>query len=618
MCGIAGQISADPNKIAANYPAYCRMQKSLARRGPDQRGMYLHGHAALIHARLAVVDLENGCQPMVLDQGGEKYILVYNGELYNTPELHAQLAALGHRFVSHSDTEVLLHAFAQWGPDCLEKLNGIFAFAVWQQRAQKLFLARDRIGVKPLFYALRGDSLIFASELKPLLCHPEIPPQVDAHGLADVLLLGPGRTPGCGVFRNVQELKPGCCAEYTVPQVGAPRLTVRRYWQLTDHDHPDDFAATARRVRDLVTDAIERQLVSDVPVATFLSGGLDSSLISAIADAHFTAQGNQLQTFSVGYRDNKKYFHATKFQPGADAPYIRKMNDFLHARHHWVTLDTPELVPALYAAVDARDLPGMADVDASLLVFCRHIKPHATVALSGECADEIFGGYPWYRDPTVRERYGFPWAQSTAYRASFIKPGVLGGIDPAAFVDERYLATLAQTSVRPGLPAAEQRMRQMMNLNFKWFMQTLLDRKDRMSMYSGLEVRVPFCDHRIVEYAYNMPWDFKSLEGREKGIVRRAFANELPKEIVYRKKSPYPKTFHPVYTRLCADYVRRIFEDNTSVAASLFDRNAVQKLMQRPESLAEPWFGQLMRTPQIFAYIIQLDRWFRHYHVKIV
>ena len=356
MCGIAGQISADPNKIAANYPAYCRMQKSLARRGPDQRGIYLHGHAALIHARLAVVDLENGCQPMVLDQGGEKYILVYNGELYNTPELHAQLAALGHRFVSHSDTEVLLHAFAQWGPDCLEKLNGIFAFAVWQQRAQKLFLARDRVGVKPLFYALRGDSLIFASELKTLLCHPEIPPQVDAHGLADVLLLGPGRTPGCGVFRNVQELKPGCCAEYTVPQVGAPRLTVRRYWQLTDHEHPDDFTHTAAKVRDLVMDAVTRQLVSDVPVATFLSGGLDSSLISAIADSHFTARGKTLQTFSVGYQDNKKYFHATHFQPSPDAPYIRTMNQFLNAQHTWVTLDSEALAAALLEA--GRD-PGL-------------------------------------------------------------------------------------------------------------------------------------------------------------------------------------------------------------------------------------------------------------------
>ena len=286
-----------------------------------------------------------------------------------------------------------------------------------------------------------------------------------------------------------------------------------------------------------------------------------SNLISAIADAHFTAQGNQLQTFSVGYRDNKKYFHATKFQPGADAPYIRKMNDFLHARHHWVTLDTPELVPALYAAVDARDLPGMADVDASLLVFCRHIKPHATVALSGECADEIFGGYPWYRDPTVRERYGFPWAQSTAYRASFIKPGVLGGIDPAAFVDERYRATLAQTSVRPGLPAAEQRMRQMMNLNFKWFMQTLLDRKDRMSMYSGLEVRVPFCDYRIAEYLYSVPWEFKDYHGQEKGLLREAMRGVLPDEVLWRRKSPYPKTWNPSYLTAVSAELRTVLND---------------------------------------------------------
>ena len=265
---------------------------------------------------------------------------------------------------------------------------------MWQQRAQKLFLARDRVGVKPLFYALRGDSLIFASELKTLLCHPEIPPQVDAHGLADVLLLGPGRTPGCGVFRNVQELKPGCCAEYTVPQVGAPRLTVRRYWQLTDHEHPDDFTHTAAKVRDLVMDAVTRQLVSDVPVATFLSGGLDSSLISAIADSHFTARGKTLQTFSVGYQDNKKYFHATHFQPSPDAPYIRTMNQFLNAQHTWVTLDSEALAAALLEAVDARDLPGMADVDSSLLLFCREIRKTATVALSGECADEIFGGYP--------------------------------------------------------------------------------------------------------------------------------------------------------------------------------------------------------------------------------
>ena len=370
------------------------------------------------------------------------------------------------------------------------------------------------------------------------------------------------------------------------------------------------------RTNDLPAARACLEKIGEGPVLAAVSGGLDSSLISAIADAHFTAQGNQLQTFSVGYRDNKKYFHATKFQPGADAPYIRKMNDFLHARHHWVTLDTPELVPALYAAVDARDLPGMADVDASLLVFCRHIKPHATVALSGECADEIFGGYPWYRDPTVRERYGFPWAKSTAYRASFIKPGVLGGIDPAAFVDERYRATLAQTSVRPGLPAAEQRMRQMMNLNFKWFMQTLLDRKDRMSMYSGLEVRVPFCDYRIAEYLYNVPWEYKDWNGYEKGLLRTAMQDVLPPEVLWRKKSPYPKTHNPSYLQAVSEVLRHVVADPLSPVLQIVRKEMLERLLESEESVQ--WYGQLMTRPQIMAYFVQMNYWLEKYQVKVV
>ena len=615
MCGIAGQIGRDPRVIQGQYAAYCAMQQTLSRRGPDQRGMFISGRAALIHARLAVVDIENGLQPMQLDWQGESYTLVYNGELYNTPELRAALQNAGHRFTGHSDTEVLLHAFAEWGAGCLERCNGIFAFAVWAQRAGRLFLARDRCGVKPLFYAKTGDSLLFGSEIKTLLAHPAVPPQVDAAGLAEVLLLGPGRTPGCGVFRNVQELLPGQCAVY---EADTGRLTLTRYWQLTDHDHPDDFETTARNVRDLVVDAIQRQLVSDVPVATFLSGGLDSSLISAVADTYFTARGRQLQTFSVGYKDNRRYFRATKFQPGADAPYIRKMNEFLGAQHHWVTLDTPELVLALYAAVDARDLPGMADVDSSLLLFCRQIKPHATVALSGECADEIFGGYPWYRDPAVREKYGFPWAQSTAYRASFIKDGVLGGIDPAAFVDARYKQTMAETSVLPGRDALETRMRQMVNLNFTWFMQTLLDRKDRMSMYSGLEVRVPFCDYRIAEYLYAVPWDFKDYQGQEKGLLRYAMQGVLPKEVLWRRKSPYPKTWNPEYLAAVSTELRRVIADPDAPLLTMIKREALEKLLAAGADNPVPWYGQLMTTPQTIAWFLQVNYWMKKYRVELV
>ena len=614
MCGIAGQVGRDPRTIQRRYAAYCAMQQTLARRGPDQRGMYICGAAALIHARLAVVDLENGLQPMQLDWQGETYVLVYNGELYNTPELRAALAARGHSFNGHSDTEVLLHAFAEWGANCVPRCNGIFAFAVWQQNAGTLFLAQDRCGVKPLFYTQAEDSLIFGSELKTLLAHPAVPPRVDANGLAEVLLLGPGRTPGCGVFQNVRELLPG---QYAVYETQTARLTLHTYWRLEDHDHPDDFTATARRVRDLVTDAIERQLVSDVPVATFLSGGLDSSLISAIADSHFTARGKTLQTFSVGYQDNKKYFHATHFQPSPDAPYIRTMNQFLNAQHTWVTLDSEALAAALLEAVDARDLPGMADVDSSLLLFCREIRKTATVALSGECADEIFGGYPWYRDKTVRERYGFPWAQSTAYRVSFFKPEVFGGIDPAAYIDEGYRATLEQTSIRPGLDPLEQRMRQMFALNFNWFMQTLLDRKDRMSMYSGLEVRVPFCDYRIAEYLYSVPWEYKDYEGHEKGLLRQAMQGVLPTEVLWRKKSPYPKTWNPAYLNAVSAMLRSAMQDPDAPLLRIAKRAALEQLLTAAET-ATPWYGQLMTTPQTIAWFVQLNYWLQKYRVELV
>ena len=385
MCGIAGQIGEDAPKIESQFPVYCAMQESMRRRGPDQRGMYIGGNAALIHARLCVVDIENGQQPMQLALGRRAFVLVYNGELYNTDELRTALSACGHKFKGHSDTEVLLHAYAEWGEGCVEKLNGIFAFAVWEKHARRLFVARDRIGVKPFFYARRGHSFIFGSELKTLLCHPDIRPEIDAKGLAEVLFIGPGRTPGCGVFRGVQELLPGHCGYYDLT---TNTFATRCYWRLTDHEHPDSFPRTVANVRDLVLDAITRQLVSDVPVCTFLSGGVDSSIISAVADGYFSARGERLDTVSVGYKDNKRFFRESKFQPNADAPYIRKMNEALRARHHWVTLDTPQLVQALYAAVEARDLPGMADVDSSLLLFCGEVKPLATVALSGECADD--------------------------------------------------------------------------------------------------------------------------------------------------------------------------------------------------------------------------------------
>ena len=609
MCGIGGFVDFERDARRGG-PILHGMKRTLTPRGPDAEGTYFDEDTALIHRRLIVIDPEGGKQPMCSPD--RNTILIYNGELYNTPELRTELMSRGHEFVGHSDTEVLLHAYLEWKTDAFARLNGIFAFAIWEKRERRLTLCRDRLGVKPLFFAPIRNGLTFGSTIDTVLCHPEIEPALDEDGLRTLLLLGPARPPESGVFRQIKSLLPGHFAVLT-PE----NFTDHVYWQLEAHEHEDDLPTTIERTHTLICDAARRQLVSDVPLACFLSGGLDSSILSMLATKDYAARGETLHTWSVDYRDNDKYFTKSIFQPNSDDSYIDQMVDFLGTHHHRVVLEPEALCAALLPATDARALPGMADVDSSLLLFCAAVKRGGTtVCLSGECADELFGGYPWYHREEILFENTFPWSRSVGLRLGLLTPDAVRNGEE--FVRQHYRDTCDRAPKLSSDNKKAARMREMFVLNLDWFMATLLDRKDRMSMYSGLEVRVPFCDHRIVEYAYNMPWDFKSLEGREKGIMRRAFADELPKEIVYRKKSPYPKTFHPVYTRLCADYVRRIFEDNTSVAASLFDRNAVQKLMQRPESLAEPWFGQLMRTPQIFAYIIQLDRWFRHYHVKIV
>ena len=503
MCSIAGMIDLYRDVRELDLT---KMRQSMRSRGPDQRGEYRSRDAALFHNRLCVIDPKNGMQPMSAALDGRHYVLIYNGEIYNTDEVRAELKLRGHEFSGHSDTEVVLKAYVEWREGCVERLNGIFAFAVWEPEARRLFLARDRMGVKPLFYTVRDGALIFASEIKGLLAHPWVTAQADRGSIRELIMTGPGRTPGCGVFKDIFEIKP---AERGFFDEGGLRL--ERYWKLTPSPHTDSLPDTVANVRWLVTDAIRRQLVSDVPIGTFLSGGLDSGIISSVANTTMREQGRTLTTFSVDYRDNRKYFRAGKFQPNTDTDFIPGLRDWLGCENVSVTLDTDDLAEGLFEAVDARDLPGMSDVDSSLLQFCKRIREHVTVALSGECADEIFGGYPWYRDETIRAREGFPWAQSVRWRASFLRPEYAEGFDAGAYVMERYEATLADTDVLDTDGPVDRRMREMMRLNTDWFMQTLLDRKDRMSMYSALEVRVPFCDHRIAEYLYNVPWEWKEV-----------------------------------------------------------------------------------------------------------
>lgn len=609
MCGIAGEVSFK-DSLLGKKDMYITMGDTLSSRGPDEKGIYIKEEVALVHRRLSVIDIENGKQPMVIKINNREFAICYNGELYNTDDVRKEMINEGVSFTTKSDTEVVLRAFIQWGEDCVNHFNGIFAFAVWDDFNKRLFLARDRMGVKPLFYALVDGSIVFASEIKALLKHDKINAEIDLSGISEVMLLGPGRTMGCGVFKGISEMPVATSGFFN--EYG---FRLKKYWELKPCEHKDSFEETVEKTRFLLTDSIKRQLVSDVPVATFLSGGLDSSLISSVANNYFKERGEVLTTFSLDYKDNDKNFKASHFQPNSDTSYIAIMQDYLGCNGKNVIIDTEELVDALYDAVKARDLPGLVDVDSSLLLLCKEIKKSATVALSGECADEVFGGYPWYRDKDIREREGFPWAQSTSYRHSFLNDDLKKLINAEEYVDTRYQNTVKSTKKTENISPVDSRMMEMMRLNTDWFMQNLLERKDRMSMYCGLEVRVPFCDYRLVQYLYNVPWEFKDYKGYEKGLLRQAATGLLPDEVLWRKKSPYPKTHNPNYLCAVSEKLREIISDRSSPIFSIVSRESLKNLLESDR--ATPWYGQLMTTPQTIAYFIELNYWLKEYKIKV-
>ncbi|REJ18673.1 MAG: asparagine synthase (glutamine-hydrolyzing) [Paenibacillaceae bacterium] len=613
MCGITGWIDWTRD-LTLDSAILENMTDTLAPRGPDASGTWITTHCALGHRRLSVMDPENGAQPMIRHAGDNTFVIVYNGELYNAPELRRELEGRGHRFFTNCDTEVLLVAYIEWGPEALDRFNGIYAFAVWDARAERLFAARDRLGVKPFFYAETDGLFLFGSEPKAILAHPSFEPEVGAEGLAEIFVIGPARTPGVGIYRGMTELKAGQCL--TVDRSG---VRVRTYWRLESRPHDDDEAQTATRVRELLHDTVERQLLSDVPVCTLLSGGLDSSALTALAAGHYHLTGRgTLDTYSVDYVDNDKHFQAHAFQPNADGPWIERMRHHLGTRHTRVQFDTPELVQALDDAVIARDAPGMADIDASLLLFCREIKKGATVALSGEAADEVFGGYPWFHRREALEARTFPWSLATALRAELLAPDVAAWIKPLEYIERRYAEAIAEVPHLPGEDEARRRMREMSYLNITRFMPTLLDRKDRMSMAAGLEVRVPYCDHRLVEYVFNIPWEIKTAGGREKGILRRALEGVLPDDVLYRKKSPYPKTHNPNYLEAVRKRLIDVLNDPSSPLLKLINTAKVREIAESDAASSHiPWFGQLMSGPQLFAWLVQVDTWLRRYKIAI-
>ena len=612
MCGIAGWVNweRDLTRISEILD---NMKKSQIHRGPDESGEWISENVGLVHRRLIVIDPEGGKQPMVRETRSNKYVMVYNGELYNTANIRKKLKKRGYSFEGHSDTEVLLLAYIEWGEECPQYLNGIFAFAIWDVARERLFAARDRIGVKPFFFAQRQGGLIFGSELKSLLAHPQVEAKIDQEGLAEIFVMGPGRTPGHGVFKGIEELKPG----YTLI-FDKDGIRNKQYWSLESKPHQDNLKNTVQTVRELFVDTVDRQLISDVPICTLLSGGLDSSAITSIA-SNSLRQSNrgQLHTYSVNYEGNEEHFEANEFQPDSDKKWIDVVSDYADTKHHKVVLSNSALVEGLKEGVYARDLPGMADIDVSLYLFCKEIEKNFTVAVSGECADEIFGGYPWYHREDALNADTFPWSRRIDSRVQFLDQDLINTIKPRQYLNRRYQEALDEVPRLQGENVQDARMREMFYLNLTRWMPVLLDRKDRMSMYTSLEVRVPFCDHRLVEYVWNIPWEMKNYNDMRKGILREALKGLLPEGVRTRPKNPYPKTFDPEYYRATRDWLLSILNYTKSPLLDLIDENEVRKLTEADDDFDIPWFGQLMRLPQLFAYLIQVDFWLREYEVEV-
>lgn len=597
MSGIVGYIKHQKTS-KEDTDSFALMYNAIKKRGQYEK-LFIADYA-LLGGRSNKQSATNIDSPLVI---------AYSGKLFNKKELQSMLNSHNIRQSGNLDEELILQAYTKWGKDGIAKLNGYFALAIWDKEQKKLFAARDRMGVEPFFYYRYGNGLIFGSEIKALMASGLIKGEIDSYGLKQLLLLGPSKVPSSGIIVGVQELK---CGEYL--EYDCVNQKVACYWKPTAHIHTDDYLTTVDKTRELIIDAITRQIDGD-DLACFLSGGLDSSIITKVVADIYHKEGKRVKTFSVDYKGNDIYFEKNSFQSSPDNSFIDIMSRDTNSDHKYIMLDNDELISALQQSHFARDLPGMGDIDTSLMLLCQKVGKETNICMSGECADEFFGGYPWYHREELLYRDNFPWLNALPLRESLFNSDVLGK-DNEEFVYEEYKSITNAADCLDGDDKINKRIREMFMLNYYYFMQTLLDRSDRMSA-GNLEIRVPFCDNAIIDYAYNMPWEFKSANGREKGIMRDAFADMLPKAITQRKKTPYPKTFNPIFKKKLISCAERLVNDKESILSQIVNKDTFNDLCLEKISVANPWYGQLMRLPQIFGYLIELDMFFRRFNLQI-
>lgn len=607
MCAIAGffQSRFDYTKDSIWEHRLKEMASSMSHRGPDNSDYILNAHAGLAHCRLSIIDLESGNQPITKSINGHTGSIIFNGEIYNYKTLRNYLSSLGCFFDTSSDTEIILAGYLMFGTSFFASLNGIFAIAIYDYDKDCLILARDAAGVKPLFYQCMSTSFVFSSEPKGLFAYG-ITPSFNDDSLREIFALGPAKTPGSGVFANMSEVMAGTYIEIT-KGFRAYAHSTHTFKQLITYECNDSYDEAVEKSSALITDAITSQMLSDVPICTFMSGGLDSSLVSAICASKL----DKLTTYSFDFVGNQDNFKANEYQSSLDRPYVDIMKEYINSNHIYLECDNLSMANYLTKAVDAKDMMCMADVESSLLYFCEQVSKSHKVCLTGECADEIFGGYPWFHKPYLMNQDNFPWSFDFDARFAFLKDDIVESLHLKEYAHDAFSTTINKAPILSSDSPMNKKFKQMTYLNLNWFMQTLLSRMDRTSMYNSLEARVPFADMRIIEYVYNLPYEYKCKNKNGapsvKNLLIECGKKYLPDEILYRKKSPYPKTYDKKYELLLANRLKNILSDSLSPLHQFIDPIKVNTFLESPKDYGKPWYGQLMAGPQMIAYYIQLD-----------
>jgi asparagine synthase (glutamine-hydrolysing) len=543
MCGIAGLLYSDPSR-PCSAETVTAMRDIMPYRGPDDAGVYVDGPVGLGHRRLSIIDLGGGHQPMSDTQ--DRLHIIFNGEIYNYRELRADLIRQGCTFKTHSDTEVILQLYATRGERCVEAMNGMFAFAIWDTAQRTLFIARDRMGVKPLYYSQTRDGFVFGSEIKTLFASGLVEPQCRDEALAEYLIFR--QVAGSEtLFRGVSSLPPGCTMT-----VRDGRLTIARYWSPQPSGDPLRISPeeAVRQFADLFEDAVRLRLISDVPVGTFCSGGVDSSLVTAVAAR---LKGDGVNTFSIGFPESD-------FDESAYALMVSK---HVRTNHHQLMVGNVEYAELFPKMVWHNDEPLDFANSVHIFALSRLAKQFVTVVLTGEGSDELFAGYPRYRIPGLSERYRavpaplrrlattivrdhrlakldrfatLPQEDALLYNSSYLRPEVVRELAPDLVPwGSTYRRERLADSARHGLDSVGRASL----LDQESFLVSILHRQDKMSMAAAIESRVPFMDYRIVEFANRLPTSHKIAGGSGKAIVKTFARAELPAEVVDRRKSGF-------------------------------------------------------------------------------